>query len=262
MDSIDTNFNSGLRRNNNSQLNERPPAGKYPLEIDKRLQKLEKEKPALGLSDTICLSRQVGVGALGIAEILGQKLGCFVADREIVTHIARNGYYSQRSVKLFDERYPGKMNELMSKYFSVKSFDFKDYMQHLVAAIYTLAETGPTIFVGRGAYRILPREHVLGVRLIASKQYRRKRLAHLYSLGEKDAKEKLNQMDSERKDFFRKAFGITGPSAAEFDLVIKLDYFHDHQGIASLIEHAFRQRFGGRRTSEDILVNLTPAQNK
>jgi hypothetical protein len=218
--------------------------GKSAVLIEQRLQKLEKEKPSLELSTTICLSRQVGIGALGIAEILGQKLGCFVADRELVTQIARNGYYSQRTVKLFDERYPGKKKELLSKFFSVKSFDFKDYMQHLIAAIYTLAETGPTIFVGRGAHRILPREYVLGVRLIASRQYRTKRLAHLYSLGEKDAKEKLKQMESERKDFFRKAFGITEPSAAEFDLIIKLDYFHDHQGIASLIGHAFRHRFG------------------
>lgn len=244
MVSPNTYFENYLRQNKNSKFNEFNQVDKHATEIEKRLQKLEKIKATLELPNTICLSRQIGIGALGIAEMLGQKLGYFVADREIVTQIARNGYYSQRAVKLFDERYPGKMNELMSKYFSVKSFDFKDYMQHLIAAIYTLAETGPTIFVGRGAYRIIPCEYVLGIRLIASMQYRVKRVAHLYSLGEDVAEEKLKQMDSEQKDFFRKAFGKTGPSPSEFDLVINLDYFHDHQWIASVIEHAFRQKFG------------------
>jgi hypothetical protein len=242
MNSKNTTFNSDSRRNKNNPPSTNHPAGKYSVVIEKRLNRLEK-KPLLEMSNTICLSRQIGIGALGIAEILGHKLGYFVADRELVTQIARDGYYSQRTVTLFDERYPGKMNELLSKFFSVKSFDFKDYIQHLIAAIYTLAETGPTIFVGRGAYRIIPREHVLAVRLIASMQYRIKRVAHLYSLGEDVAEEKLKRMDSEQKDFFKKAFGKTEPSPSEFDLVINLDYFHDHQGVASLIEHAFRQRF-------------------
>jgi cytidylate kinase len=205
-------------KNNNNDIGLGSQRG---IEIEKRLQKLEKIKPLLELSNTICLSRQIGVGALGIAEMLGQKLGYFVADRA-----------------------PGKMNELMSKFFSLKSFGFKDYMQHLIAAIYTLAETGPTIFVGRGAYRIIPREYVLGVRLIASKQYRIKRMMHLYMLGEGLAEEKIDHMDREQKDFFKKAFGKTEPSSSEFDLVVNLDYFHDHQGVASVIEHAFRQKFG------------------
>lgn len=232
--------------NTNKNNNDIGPGSHRGIEIEKRLQKLEKVKPSLELSNTICLSRQIGVGALGIAELLGQKLGYFVADREIVTQIARNGYYSRRTVELFDERYPGKMNELMSKFFSVKSFDFKDYLQHLIAAIYTLAETGPTIFVGRGAYRIIPREYVLGVRLIASKQYRIKRVMHLYMLEEDLAEEKINHMDREQKDFFKKAFGETEPPPSEFDLVVNLEYFHDHQKVASLIEHAFRQKFGSK----------------
>jgi cytidylate kinase len=136
------------------------------------------------------------------------------------------------------------MNELMSKFFSLKSFGFKDYMQHLIAAIYTLAETGPAIFVGRGAHLIIPREYVLGIRLIASMHYRIKCVAHLYSLGEDLAEEKLKQMDREHKDFFRKAFRKTVPSPSDFDLVINLDHFHGHQEVASVIENAFRQKFG------------------
>jgi hypothetical protein len=244
MASKNSNFDYYLRRNKHNQLNESHPVGKYSVVIERRLQKLEKEKPLLELPNRICLSRQLGTGALGIAEILGQNLGCIVADRDIVIQIARNGYHSQRTVKLFDERYPGKMNELMSKFYSVRPFDFKDYMQYLIAVIYTLAETGPTIFVGRGAHLILPREHILGIRLIASMHYRIKRVAHLYSLEEDLAEEKLKQTDREQKDFFRKAFGKTEPSPSDFDLVINLDYFQDHQGIASVIENVFRQKFG------------------
>lgn len=60
MFSSNTYFENYLRQNKNNRLNEVHPVGKYAVEIEKRLQKLEKIKTPLELSNTICLSRHSG----------------------------------------------------------------------------------------------------------------------------------------------------------------------------------------------------------
>ena len=67
-------------------------------------------------------------------------------------------------MNFFDERYPGKMSELGAMFFGEKSFIMSDYVKNLVSAVFTFANMGSTIFVGRGIHLILPRDRVLAVR--------------------------------------------------------------------------------------------------
>ena len=69
-------------------------------------------------------------------------------------------------MNFFDERYPGKMSELGAMFFGEKSFIMSDYVKNLVSAVFTFANMGSTIFVGRGIHLILPRDRVLAVRTI------------------------------------------------------------------------------------------------
>ena len=138
-------------------------------------------------SPSICFSRKIGVGALEIADILAEKIGYRVVDREILEHIAANADLSEKTVALFDERYPGKVNEFLSFLFAEKSFIETDYSRHLFKAVLSIADLGPIIFVGRGTHLILPRDRVLAVRFISSKEHRIKRLAKILEVKEKDA---------------------------------------------------------------------------
>jgi hypothetical protein len=211
---------------------------------DKKL--VDKKKKAKDLiHPTICFSREIGVGALEVADILGEMMGYRVVDRQLIEHISEEAKLSEKTVQIFDESYPGKMNECLTYLFGEKAFIKSDYTRHLFSGIFAIAGLGPTIFVGRGAHLVLPRENVLAVRLISSRQYRIKRLAKILKAKEDDVDAKLNQLDKEQKNFFKRVYGKKDASSPhEFDLVINFDYFKEPRMVAEIVALAFQQKYG------------------
>ena len=147
-------------------------AGQFIREWHQRHLKLKGKKiEPSEISPAICFSRKIGGGALEIADLLAEKIYYRVVDRELLEHIAKDKELSKKTVEFFDERYPGKMSELASMLFGEKSFIMSDYVKNLVSAVFTFANMGSSIFVGRGAHLILPRDRVLAVRIICSDKY-------------------------------------------------------------------------------------------
>jgi cytidylate kinase len=226
----------------------RPSATKltdrYIREWEEKRLEMEHKEPQPELPATICASRKIGVGALGIADILAEKIGSRVIDREIVELIANQAKLSQKTVALFDEQYPGEIAELLSLAFREKAFIKSDYTRHLFSTILSVAGLGPAIFVGRGAHMLLPRDRVLAVRLIASKEHRIKQLARILDIEKEMPERKLEQTDREQKDFFKKVYGKRDASPYEFDLVINCDFISEPRWAADIVALAFKEKFG------------------
>ncbi|SPD73920.1 putative cytidylate kinase [uncultured Desulfobacterium sp.] len=205
----------------------------------------KKKKAKEVIYPTICFSREIGVGALEVADILGEMLGYRVVDRQLIEHISKEARLSEKTVNIFDERYPGKLNECLTYLFGEKAFIKSDYSRHLFSGIFAIAGLGPTIFVGRGAHLVLPREDVFAVRLICSRQYRVKRLAKILKAKEKEIEAKLDQLDKEQKNFFKRVFGKKDAfSPYEFDMVINCDYIKEPKMVAEIVAAAFQQKHG------------------
>ncbi len=191
----------------------------------------------------ICFSRKIGSGALEVADILAEKLNYRVADRELLHYMAKDTKISKDTIAFFDERYPGKMSELASMLFGEKSFIMSDYIQNFVSAVFTFADMGSTIFVGRGIHFFLPRDRVLAVRIICSNHTRISRLAKILNLEEKEVQKILNQVDKEQGEFFKKAFGKKEASPYEFDIVINSEFITSPLGAAEIVVQAFKDKF-------------------
>lgn len=200
-------------------------------------------KVSAPLLATISFSRKIGVGALEIAEILSQKIGRRVADRIIIDKIATDAELCRKTVEFFDECYPGKINELGAFFFGEKSFIMSDYMRNLFSAVFSLADSEATIFVGRGTHLILPRDRVLAVRCISSREYRIKRVADILGISEADAEKELDEADKEQQRFFQKVFRKKDAPPDEFDLVINCDFLHKPEWAADVIHQAFISKF-------------------
>jgi len=196
----------------------------------------------------ISFSRKIGVGALEIADILAEKMQMKAVDREILENIAETHSVGTKTLDTFDERYPGLMNEFGSLIFGEKSFTRGDYMRQLAAAVLQIAETGPTIFVGRATHLILPRENVLAVRLISSPAHRARRLSAMFNISEAEAGKILAEEDRRQRDFFKKNLHLKDAPAYEFDLVINRDYIPDAYHAADIVQYAFTLKFGATRT--------------
>ena len=209
------------------------------LEIQKKAKKIV-ETP---IPPTICISRKIGVGALEVADLVGEALGLRVVDRDIIEQIATESNLSQRTVAMFDERYPGWREEFMALLFGEKSFVKSDYNRKLFETVLSIASIESTIFVGRGTHLILPRERVLAVRLICSDELRIDRLVNMMDISRDEAKGELERADREQRDFFKKTFNKKQALPQEFDLVINRDLLENVEWAAAVIEAAFKQKF-------------------
>lgn len=215
--------------------------------IQKWMQTQAGKKPAAKpeeLPANICFSREIGVGALEIADALAQILNFRVIDREIIEHMAIQANLTEKVIEMYDERYPGKINELFSMLTLDKTFIKSDYARQLAKTVLALSGMEPTIFVGRGTHLILPRQKTLSVRLVCSTEYRLNRLAGLIDSSRSDLEKKVRIIDSEQNDFFKTVYQKKTPAKEEFDLVIYRDYFDDAAKIARIIACAYEQRFG------------------
>jgi len=213
-------------------------------EWEQRRTKEEEKKPGVRMSPTICFSRKVGVGALGVADILAKQIGYRVIDREILEYMAKEARLTEQTVALFDEHYPGRLREFFSMLLGERAFIESDYARNLVNTVISIANLGPTIFVGRGTHLILPRDRVLAVRFICSREYRIKRLAKILNVPEEEVDKKLDEIDEEQRDFFKKVYGKKDASPYEFDMVINQDYIREPQWAARIISQAFKEKFG------------------
>jgi cytidylate kinase len=193
---------------------------------------------------TICFSRKIGVGAVEIADILAEQIGYRVIDREILEHITSEERLSVREVALFDESYPGRMGEFLSMLVGRKAFIESDYARRLIKTVIPIANFEPTIFVGRGTHLILPRDRVLAVRFICSREYRIKRLAKILNVPDGEVDKKLHELDKDQSAFFKKVYGKKDASPYEFDIVINLDHIKEPQWAARIVAQAFKEKFG------------------
>lgn len=227
-------------------------ANRYIREWDeKRLDRKAKESPLVEYPPTICISRKLAVGAVEIADIVAEKIGYRVVDQQILQHIATEASLSEKTVAIFDERYPGKLSELVTLAFGEKAFIKSDYTKHLFSSVYAIAAFGPTIFVGRGVHLLLSRERVLAVRIISSVPFRVQRLVSLMNISKEEAAKQISQLDQQQTAFFKKVYNKKDASPYEFDLVINRDYVKEPRSVAQIILSAFREKFdlpemGGR----------------
>jgi len=219
-------------------------AGLYIRQWEKREMERKAESIApSGIPPMICFSRKIGIGALEIAEMVAEKIGYRVADRLIIEKIAGDTELSNKTIDFFDERYAGKMTEFGALLFGEKSFIMSDYMRKLFSAVFALAESEPTVFVGRGTHLILPRENVLAVRCISSREFRIKRVADILGASEAVAKKELDASDKEQRNFFKKAYGKKDAPPDEFDLIINCDFIRNPEWAAEIVCRAFTEKF-------------------
>jgi cytidylate kinase len=191
----------------------------------------------------ICLSRGIGAGALDVANFLSEITGFRVIDKEIIKHMAKDSSLTEKIIAFFDERFPGKMNELLVSLSIEKKFFKNDYVKQLAKTVAALAHTEPTIFVGRGTHLILPRQTILSVQLICSKKRRVENLAKALGIGNGDAEAILNRIDDGHHEFFKEVFLREKTSPDEFDLVINTDHIRSEHQVAKIIACAFAQKF-------------------
>lgn len=216
----------------------------YVREWDKDLQKTDTEDiQASKLFPTICFSRIIGVGAVEIADILAKRIGYRVVDRQILEHITNEIRLGNITSASFDRRYPGRISEYLLRLFNEKPFPDNEYNRHLFATMFAIAGLGPTIFIGWGTHLVLPRDRVLAVRLVCSKEFRTRRWATILKAGEQEIQRKLEELNLKQSYFYKEVYNLEKASTQEFDLVINCDCVKKPEWVADIVFSFFNKKF-------------------
>ena len=161
----------------------------------------------------ITISRQVAALGDEIAEALAKKLGYkFVDKKYIEKRIVELGFPEEK-MKKYDERKPGFFASL------VKERD--EYLDYLQTAILETAKDGNCVFIGRGAFVVLENiPNLIAVRFVAKDDVRQQRLMDEFSWTKKQAQNRIDESDENRKGYHRNFFNIEPDNPSNYHLTL------------------------------------------
>lgn len=191
----------------------------------------------------ITVSRQYGCGGEYVAERAAEKLGFRLFNKELVQFAAILSGSDEEKLKAFDEEQHSSVRSVLSKYFDVNMFsdlftetdyspkklknivdrdtesffdvysrqdnisDAESFHEMIRRIINKAAEEMNAVILGRGGVCIL--EHhpeALHFRLVAGMEDRIKWVAMREELSEKDAHERIKDVDSRKRKYFKHYF--------------------------------------------------------
>jgi len=109
--------------------------------------------------------------------------------------------------------------------------------------MFAIAGLGPTIFIGWGTHLVLPRDRVLAVRLVCSKEFRTRRWATILKVGEQEIQRKLEELNLKQSYFYKEVYNLEKASTQEFDLVINCDCVKKPEWVADIVFSFFNKKF-------------------
>lgn len=185
--------------------------------------------------DFVCISRQVGTHGEEVAERVGKALDWPVFGRQVLEAMAGDDEQRRRVYASMDERELSWWEDTLR---SLMEGDFvrNDYYHRLCETLLSLAGQANSVFLGRGADLILPRNRGFRVRLVAPESDRVRSLAATLGLPPGSAKPELDRLEQDRTRFFRKHFGVDPDDPMRYDITINLARFSLDQATAMILE--------------------------
>jgi len=204
-----------------------------------RAQRAHKKLAPKRVHDFVAISRQVGSGGHEVAQLLAERLGWPLFDKEILHAMAGNDAVRERLYQALDEREVGWLEQILDVIIDGR-FSAANYFHRLSKGILLLAHGAPSIFLGRGADLILPADQGVRVRLVAPLRDRVRRFAKLTGVDENTARQKVLDLDHARHDFVRSHFRKDIDDPARWDLTINTSRLSPAQTV-ELILHLMRE---------------------
>ena len=164
----------------------------------------------------LIISRQFGAGGKTLGERLARKLGYTLVDRDIIDWVADEAQLSTEWLESVEAESPGRLTQVLSRMVAgdfiqrhlaepVYDFDPEQYVVFTRKIIGDAAAAGNVVFLGRGAYEIVPDgEGVFKVLLVASRQARLDFLQKQYDITGEQASTLIDKEEREKEAFLSK----------------------------------------------------------
>jgi len=199
----------------------------------------ESQKPEIEQAPppTVTISRDFGSGGDEIAEMVAEKLGVRIYNKEILDDIARQKNAHNALMSKLHETVNTASDAWLYAMVFGKNVTRDDYQKALVTAIRAIYRSGGVI-MGRGAHVILEGRKILRVRITGSVDACAKRVAQREGVDLSEAKKKVRERRSVRGKYLWSIFSSRINDPTKFDLTINTDQFTNYAQAADLIVRA------------------------
>lgn len=191
----------------------------------------------------VTISRETGVDAGEIARLVAAQSNWKVLDRGILDYMAERYHWSRVAVEDVDERTASWFYEVFGKWLDANLVTQTEFVRNLGKIVLMAAQHEPTVFVGRGARYLLPRDRILAVRIIAPKKMRIQRIVERRQCSRQEAEKFIDMTDEGRANFVKQYFHHDVADPKLYDLVINLE-FTSGDAATKLILSDYSLRFG------------------
>jgi cytidylate kinase len=209
-------------------------------------QRLEKQAAEASLQELIwpyiAISREAGVDAGEIAQLLASQIGWKVFDRELLDYMVEHYHWSRVAIDFVDERRVSWFHETFGKWLDQQLVSQAEFVHRLGKIVMLAAQHESLVFVGRGAHFILPRNRGLAIRIIAPRKQRIECIKERRGCNRHDAENFIDEIDKGRADFVRRYFHRDVADPHFYDLVINLKNI-SRPAAAGLITDELKLRF-------------------
>lgn len=201
----------------------------------------------------ITISRQFGAGGSQVARRVADALGWRVIDNELIEAVAQRAGLPAEEVAQREERAPSFVERLarltavqMPELFVAAApvgdpIDEAKLAKITSSVVAELAGSGRCVFVGRACAAVLAkRENAVHVRLVASREFRKRLAIESLSLDEGDAQRQLAETDRARERYHREYHGRDVNDATHYDMMLNTERL-GLEGAADLILARVRQ---------------------
>lgn len=161
----------------------------------------------------ITLARQVAAHGDEVAAELAEKLGYrFFTRKEIENRLLELGFPESKLPK-YDERKPG--------FFASMTKDRDAYQNLSQYAMLEAASKQNIIIIGRGAFAFFQKvPNNVSVRLVADEKTRIERLMTEFNFTEKQARQRIQESDTNRDGFHKNFYNIDVDDSTNFQMVL------------------------------------------
>lgn len=196
----------------------------------------------------ITISRESGARGSYIGRKLAERLGYRYIDREVIHEVSLEYGVRQDEFERIYEHAPG----ILERY-DRRNREIVDLLGRIIRG---LARNDNTIIVSRDAFTSL-REFgdVLNVRVAATRRIRIRRLQQDHNLKTREARARLDRLDSERSKYLGAYHGLNWADAGLYDLCVNTSKL-DVERMVELILQALKYLEESRDGNPPLVRNL------
>ncbi|VVA44567.1 Cmk3 [Candidatus Roizmanbacteria bacterium] len=203
----------------------------------------ELSRPISGPPPLITISREMGSGGKSTANLIAAQLGkpWKVYDHELIDKIAKNKNLEEELVETIDPKRLPLVDIITAKTFGKRFTHLSGYHRHLIRVMTLIGLKGYTIILGRGANFLFP--HALNIRMICQLDQRITWQMTYEHISRPEAMNRIEESDTERREFVESLFNHNHCKAYHYDLVIRTGSDITVEDAANIIIDLAKRKF-------------------